>query len=76
MSEYKDYNDNLKDFKELIKVADVYGKEARDINEAWYNDVYDYIKKSLGIGDAEAKPIADAAKKAAEKAKAVNKKTG
>tara|TARA_Y200000002_G_scaffold35841_1_gene26221 strand:- start:846 stop:2447 length:1602 start_codon:yes stop_codon:yes gene_type:complete len=67
--------DNMKDFKDLIKIADVYGTETRDLlekkeagqlDEGWWEDLTGFVKKTLGMNDAQA----------AEIAQDVQKKTG
>ena len=63
----------MKNFKDLIKVADVYGTETRQahelseatLDENWFTDSVNAIKNALGISDDEAKKLID--KKAAEK---------
>ena len=65
----------MKDFKDLIKIADVYGTETRDLlekkeagqlDEGWWEDLTGFVKKTLGMNDAQA----------AEIAQDVQKKTG
>ena len=65
----------MKDFKELIKIADAYGtetrnlidkKEAGQLDEGWWEDLTGFVKKTLGMDDAQA----------AEIAKDVQQKTG
>ena len=63
----------MKNFKDLIKVADVYGTETRQahelseatLDENWFTDSVNAIKNALGISDDEAKKLID--KKAVEK---------
>ena len=66
----------MKDFKELIKIADVYGTETRQLQEEkdkaldenWFTDSVNAIKNALGISDDEAKKLIDKKKvDAAEK---------
>ena len=65
----------MKDFKDLIKIADAYGTETRDLldkkeagqlDEGWWEDLTGFVKKTLGMDDAQA----------AEVAKGVQQQTG
>ena len=56
-----------KDFKDLIKIADVYGadqrklyedKEAQLMDEGWFQDLMGFVKDKLGMNDAAAAEIA------------------
>ena len=55
----------MKNFKDLIKVADVYGTETRQahelseatLDENWFTDSVNAIKNALGISDDEAKTV-------------------
>ena len=66
----------MKDFKELINIADVYGTETRDLQakkeqaleEGWFDDAVNAVKNALGITPAEAEEIVD--KKKADKGEA------
>ena len=57
----------MKNFKDLIKVADVYGTETRQahelseatLDENWFTDSVNAIKNALGISDDEAKKLID-----------------